>query len=360
MRKSKGITLIALIITIIVMLILVAVSVSILINSGIIGKAQKAKTDTQSAYAQEQRLGDSINLEGTVYNSIDEIVNSNSANVIRFHVSYILVEKDKWADTGVYTIYPVDLEGRADPGMTWSEWSQSEYFNQFIEETNAKITAIGRLCGGSYCNFWRDSSSPCEGFGAADIFGFYAEFVPSGNSSTVSSGIPRYIPTSEEIEPNGEYSICGTTMGECVLPNSNILNDLDGNTTLAKDIKENDKIAYYNYETETIEIGEVSKVYIHRDATSFVRYTFEDGSYLEATDYHPIYTKEGWKSQTNRNGYEKPVIGDEVKTENGWKKLIEIEEYTGKEDCYDFAVTSAEGKAIDNYFANGTLVQNSI
>ncbi len=39
MKKNSGITLIALIITIIIMLILVAVTVSILINSGIIGKA---------------------------------------------------------------------------------------------------------------------------------------------------------------------------------------------------------------------------------------------------------------------------------------------------------------------------------
>ena len=41
MRKNKGITLIALIITIIVMLILVAVTIRILIDSGLIGKAKQ-------------------------------------------------------------------------------------------------------------------------------------------------------------------------------------------------------------------------------------------------------------------------------------------------------------------------------
>ena len=41
MKNNKGITLVALIITIIVMLILVAVSVSILINSDLIGTAEK-------------------------------------------------------------------------------------------------------------------------------------------------------------------------------------------------------------------------------------------------------------------------------------------------------------------------------
>ena len=40
MRKNKGITLIALIITIVVMLILVAVSINVIVNSNIIGYAE--------------------------------------------------------------------------------------------------------------------------------------------------------------------------------------------------------------------------------------------------------------------------------------------------------------------------------
>ena len=74
MKKNNGITLIALIITIIIMLILVAVTISILINSGLIEKAKKAKQDTKTAYEQEQRLGESINIDGVVYNSIDDII----------------------------------------------------------------------------------------------------------------------------------------------------------------------------------------------------------------------------------------------------------------------------------------------
>ena len=76
MKKNSGITLIALIITIIIMLILVAVTVSIMINSGIIGKAQKAKQDTTTAYERESTLGDSLSVNGTMYNSIDEYLDS--------------------------------------------------------------------------------------------------------------------------------------------------------------------------------------------------------------------------------------------------------------------------------------------
>ena len=72
MKKEKGITLIALIITIIIMLILVAVSISILINSGIIGKAQKAKQDTTAAYEKESKLGDNIIINGVEYESLED------------------------------------------------------------------------------------------------------------------------------------------------------------------------------------------------------------------------------------------------------------------------------------------------
>ena len=71
LREKHGITLIALIITIIIMLILVAVSVSILINSGLIGKAKEGAEKTKSAYEQEQRIGETISVDGVEY-TIDE------------------------------------------------------------------------------------------------------------------------------------------------------------------------------------------------------------------------------------------------------------------------------------------------
>ena len=58
--KNKGITLIALIITIVIMLILVAVSVNIIINSNIIGQAEKAAKGYKTAYEQEQTRIDEL------------------------------------------------------------------------------------------------------------------------------------------------------------------------------------------------------------------------------------------------------------------------------------------------------------
>ena len=121
MKENKGITLIALIITIIVMVVLVAVTVSIVVRSGIIGKAKQAKDDTQTAYQYEQTLGESINIGGNVYNSIDDIVG-------------------KTEDTG----FTITLEFNGEPihtftchayqNETWGEWITRKYESGELNE----------------------------------------------------------------------------------------------------------------------------------------------------------------------------------------------------------------------------------
>ena len=71
MKKNKGITLIALIITIIVMLILVAVSVNILIKSNLIGTAEKTM-DKYNKVAEEEGNSGVIEINGKKYNSIED------------------------------------------------------------------------------------------------------------------------------------------------------------------------------------------------------------------------------------------------------------------------------------------------
>ncbi len=56
MKSQKGITLIALIITIIVMLILVAVSVTVVIQSGLFESAKNAGKKTENAYNTEKDM----------------------------------------------------------------------------------------------------------------------------------------------------------------------------------------------------------------------------------------------------------------------------------------------------------------
>ena len=73
MRNTKGITLIALIITIIVMLILVAVTVSVALNGGIFNNAREAKTGTQRQAEKEELIAHMVG----AYNSSGNFATSN-------------------------------------------------------------------------------------------------------------------------------------------------------------------------------------------------------------------------------------------------------------------------------------------
>lgn len=77
MKNQKGITLVALIITIIVMLILVAVSVAAVINSNILGTAEKAGEKYKQEAANENNIGKGNIVKGAdgQEHSIDYYVN---------------------------------------------------------------------------------------------------------------------------------------------------------------------------------------------------------------------------------------------------------------------------------------------
>ena len=81
LRAEKGITLIALVITIIVMLILVGVSVTVALNGGLFTTAKEAAEGTASKRNEELNLSDGkVTINGEEYNSIDEYVNGGSSN----------------------------------------------------------------------------------------------------------------------------------------------------------------------------------------------------------------------------------------------------------------------------------------
>ncbi len=71
--KNRGITLIALVITIIVMLILVGVTINVAMQGGLFGKAQEAKTKTEEAQIQEKDiLTGRIKVGDKWYDSLDK------------------------------------------------------------------------------------------------------------------------------------------------------------------------------------------------------------------------------------------------------------------------------------------------
>ncbi len=72
MKEQKGITLVALVITIIILLILAGISIATLSNTNLFGKAKEAKNASENAQRVENNA-----LENYV-NAIDEYLPSNN------------------------------------------------------------------------------------------------------------------------------------------------------------------------------------------------------------------------------------------------------------------------------------------
>ena len=70
-KENKGITLVALVITIIILLILAGISISTLTNTGIFGKAKEAKEKSEAAEKQQSETLDSYEKELNKYTSIE-------------------------------------------------------------------------------------------------------------------------------------------------------------------------------------------------------------------------------------------------------------------------------------------------
>lgn len=80
-REERGITLVALVITIIVMLILVAVTINIAIQGGLFETARYARDETQNAINEEKALGNGkVTIDNKTNVDIDDIVDGSYKN----------------------------------------------------------------------------------------------------------------------------------------------------------------------------------------------------------------------------------------------------------------------------------------
>ena len=118
MKKNKGITLIALVITIIVMLILVVVTIRISTKGGLFDYAGKAARETKDAIADEKDIADGkITIGGVKYNSIDEYLAKDKTEAITTTKSYVGYYADINDDGTVDGVIYADLA--FDANGTW-------------------------------------------------------------------------------------------------------------------------------------------------------------------------------------------------------------------------------------------------
>ena len=127
MRREKGITLIALIITIVVMLILVAVSINILVNSNLIGHAEKTGDAYARAIKNEENLGnDGITVNGKRYANVEDVakgkvlIESNipGGTKVDENTEYTIKGETRTAVIpGGFTISGIDSERTIEDGL---------------------------------------------------------------------------------------------------------------------------------------------------------------------------------------------------------------------------------------------------
>lgn len=115
-KKQKGITLIALVITIIILIILATVTINVVLGEGgLIDRAKLAKEMTEQAIVDEQKELNGIMDEFTNIMSEDSTIPEPEINET--------VEEPAKTIT-----FSIDGETyTAEEGMTWEEWVESDY-----------------------------------------------------------------------------------------------------------------------------------------------------------------------------------------------------------------------------------------
>ena len=126
-KTQKGITLIALVITIIVMLILVEVTISMAINGGLFGYAKKAAKDTESQKQAEQELASGkVMVNGKEYDSINAYLESME-EVLKENTPYVSDGKTAMIPKGFKIIADENGKKSIDAGLVIQDEVGNEY-----------------------------------------------------------------------------------------------------------------------------------------------------------------------------------------------------------------------------------------
>lgn len=144
MKKQKGITLIALIITIIVLLILAGVSISLLVgDNGALKKAVNAKTATERTsvieYAQAEIIGKQAENEGSNIKKSDliSILNNYFSNVSEIQDSENILEETVTSKSN-YGVYDIKVSEIYNGGFL------EDKFSYIVEEASGETYTLSK------------------------------------------------------------------------------------------------------------------------------------------------------------------------------------------------------------------------
>ena len=361
MKKNKGITLVALIITIIIMLILVAVSVNVLIKNNLIGIADKTASKYKTV-AEEEKNEEKIEVDGKEYNSVDEFMdefNMCKHNTLRWEGNVdgthsAICEKcgetvsteEHTYENGICTkcgliVFYVDVYGdqktyTAINGMTWAEWCESDYQpDMVVEQLNPPVKYKQFKVSSSYI-YCSDPRS-------------YAIYE---NRVSLDGTESKVILSTSTITPGGNYSIyvyCLAWDTEI----SVVYEDEKGKKRIKKkkiqDLKPGDEILSFDWETMKLVPNKVKYVDGEENKTHYEldKWTFDDGTVIETVHRHEFYNVEAKRFKY----MDEWKIGEHAYKQDGTKPMLVAHEVISKVVKHCTIV----GEKGTNYFANDLL-----
>ena len=207
-NTAKGITLIALVITIIVMLILVGVTISMALNGGLFGYAKKAARDTESQKQAEQELASgAVTIDGVKYDSMQDYMNgfpsgtpkAKPIDEVEKTEKGILKENGAYASDGKTAIIPKGFKIIAD------EIGEKSIAKGLI--ITDEVDSTGKSTGNEYV--WvpvEDGTLDRTDWKNNGMISQYTDVLPEdlANSVEINKGfyIGRYEAGSEEVRSN--------------------------------------------------------------------------------------------------------------------------------------------------------------
>lgn len=224
-------------------------------------------------------------------------------------------------------------------GMTWGEWVETT-LNLLVNNSNVVNTQF--YSSGNYIGFM--SAAGNNGFVSVD-----------GTET-------GRVTIDDEIQSNYEY-MSYVNVACCFTAGTQVLTSLDGDTSAIEDVVVGDYVVSYNIDTEENYLTEVQRITVKENTTDIAEVYFDNGSIVTMNAYHPLYTENGFHSITRYKGYDELVIGDVVKTLDGWTTVADIKRYTSEPIItYNLDVRDAgedpDVDTNDTYYANGIVVKN--
>lgn len=132
-----------------------------------------------------------------------------------------------------------------------------------------------------------------------------------------------------------------------------------------EDIQKGDMVLSYNIFTNEFYPSVVKHLIINMNTTNLAEVRLNNGIELLMNAYHPILTNNGFHSLTNYNNYDTLIIGDLVKTMNGYESIVNIEQFTVTIPIISYNLDTVDinededNDKNDTFIANGVVVHNA-